>query len=93
MPRHQTAPIASAWKFVARHRNDDWTLYQQSRADGWTNFVLRHEDERFRKYSYWGGWNGQRIARNTDMTRLAEQHPEIYRWLEATCRQTWRCGL
>jgi hypothetical protein len=93
MPRHKTAAISSAWKLVAQHPEQPWTLYQYAQVDGWIDFVLRHDDERFRKYSYWGGWNGQRFARKTDMQRLVNQHPEIYQWLEATCRQTWQRGI
>jgi hypothetical protein len=74
---------------MARQGNDAWTLYHNSDREGWHNFVLRRNDTRFRKYSYWGGFDGQRIAKNRDMQRLAKQCPDIYRWLERTCRNTW----
>lgn len=77
------------WRKVASQ--DRWILYHRLTADGqgWHNFVLRHEDGRYRKASFWGGWNGQRLAHNSDLDILKEHYPEIYRWLESTCRQRW----
>lgn len=30
---------------------------------------------------YHGGWNGERLARNTDTQVLKERHPQVYNWL------------
>jgi hypothetical protein len=70
---------------------DYWKLFHRPDADsdGWHSFVLRHYDGRFRKYSYWGGWNGERVARNTDMGRLNRRFPEIMQWVERSCRRKW----
>lgn len=32
-----------------------------------------------RKYN--GGWNGERIARGTDMRLLRERYPQVYKWM------------
>jgi hypothetical protein len=86
--RYTRRAVPPQWRRLADH-GDQWTLYHQSDKGGWHNFVLRHHDNRFRKYHYWGAWDGQRVARNGDLGRLARLHPEIYRWLERTCRDTW----
>jgi hypothetical protein len=92
-----TTPSLAGWTVIA-HRADDrngllkhqaWTLYHQSDKGGWHNFVLRHNDPHFRKFSYWGAWNGRRLARNNDLAKLQDKHPRIYTWLEATCRRKW----
>jgi hypothetical protein len=98
--RIATDPIAAGWTAIA-HRADTtngltrhraWTLYHQSDKGGWHNFVLRHNDEHFRKFSFWGAWNGQRFARNKDLAQLHDKHPRIYAWLEARCRRKWING-
>jgi hypothetical protein len=87
---YKRRPVPADWRRCAEHPNK-WSLWHRPRADGngWYSFVLRHDDQRFRKYHYWGGWDGQRIARNRHMGQLANKHPEIYRWLERVCRNTW----
>lgn len=30
---------------------------------------------------YHGGWNGERVARHTDMVALRKQHPQVYQWM------------
>ena len=64
-----TNPATAGWKRVTS--KDHWTLYDRPRAykNGWHSFVLRTSDKRFRKYSFWGGHNGQRLASNHDMKR------------------------
>jgi hypothetical protein len=92
-----TTPSRTGWTVIA-HRADDrngllkhqaWTLYHQSDKGDWHNFVVRHNDPHFRKFSYWGAWNGQRLARNKDLAKLQDKHPRIYTWLQATCRRKW----
>jgi hypothetical protein len=91
-PQHghkRSDPVPPQWRSIAML--DCWTLWHRpdGDSDGWNSFVLRHEDRRFRKYHYWGGWNGERIAHNSDMARLSHRHPDVYRWLESICRRNW----
>jgi hypothetical protein len=92
-------PSSAGWTVVA-HRSAAknglmseraWTLWHRPHADadGWHSFVLRHNDERFRKFSYWGGWDGSRLAKNADLRTLHDKHPKVYAWLEAVCRRKW----
>jgi hypothetical protein len=92
-----TQPMHAGWRAVAHKsaaqdgllQEQAWTLWHRFDKDGWHNFVLRHNDKHFRKFSYWGAWNGQRFAAHKDLTLLREKHPQVYTWLEAVCRNKW----
>ena len=97
--RKATDPIAAGWKVVAYRADGSnglvqdraWTLWHRNEAEGWHNFVLRHNDGHCRKFSYWGAWyeNEQRFANSKDLAMLHDKHPRIYKWLQATCRRKW----
>ena len=92
-----TKPATADWRLVAYKsatedgllQEEAWTLWHRFDKDGWHNFVLRHNDKRFRKFSYWGAWDGRRFAAHKDLTRLHEDFPQVYAWLEALCRNKW----
>jgi hypothetical protein len=96
-----TKPMKAGWRFVAERsetkdgvkQEQAWSLWHRWETDqsGWHNFVLRHNDRRFRKFSYWGAWNEkrQRLARVRDLAVLRANHPQVYKWLEAVCRNKW----
>jgi hypothetical protein len=92
-----TDPHGAGWTSIAHFSGDKrglwkhgaWTLWHRHDADGWHNFVVRHNDTHFRKFSYWGAWNGERFASSKDLAILQEKRPKVYAWLEAVCRNTW----
>jgi hypothetical protein len=45
---------------------------------------LKLAGQRGRKRSWWFGFNGERLARNSDSSRLAEHCPEVYAWVLAS---------
>jgi hypothetical protein len=48
-------------------------------ADGWQSLrLIRTGNGKFRKRSWWLGWNGERLAENRDAKILEEHYPEIY---------------
>ncbi len=84
-------PTPREWRLIASKDDGVWRLYHRPDADsnGWHSLVLRHHDKTLRKVSYWCGWNGSRLGRNSDLATLDNNHPKIYAWLEATCRRKW----
>jgi hypothetical protein len=64
--------IAAREKFTLYHR-------PQASTDAWTSLKLTANYGR--KRNWWLGWNGQRVARNTDTKNLSEHHPEILIWI------------
>ena len=93
-----TKPALAGWRVVGHKsaaaadgllQEQAWTLWHRFDKDGWHNFVLRHNDEHFRKFSYWGAWDGRRLARVKDLALLRQSFPQVYAWLEAVCRNKW----
>jgi hypothetical protein len=96
-----TNPIAAGWTMLAHRAEPNskirslqdraWTLWQRYETDGWHNFVLRYHNKRSRKFSFWCAWSEsqQRFAAHKDLAILHHRHPNLYRWLEAVCRNRW----
>jgi hypothetical protein len=48
-------------------------------ADGWRNLrLIRTGNGKFRKRSWWLGWNGERMSDSRDAKILKEHYPEVY---------------
>ena len=61
---------------------DGWELRAKAGGGkGWSNFALVAPAGETQKRKYYGGWNGERLARNRDMDILSEHLPHIYEWL------------
>jgi hypothetical protein len=50
-------------------------------AAQWLSLKLIRCGCKARERNWWLGWNGARLARNTDTKKLVEQHPEIQHWV------------
>jgi hypothetical protein len=61
-----------------------FTLFERPAChkNGWLSLKLIASGRR-RKRNWWLGWNGDRLARNSDAGRLQDQEPEIYDWVIA----------
>ena len=83
-----TKPALAGWRVVGHKsaaaadgllQEQAWTLWHRfERTAGIT--VLRHNDEHFRKFSYWGAWDGRRLARVKDLALLRQSFPQVYAW-------------
>jgi hypothetical protein len=74
------AVVDSTGEWVLWERRDDQDLI-------WHNFVLRRDRfEPKERSTFWGGWDGQRLASNSDMRALKKRFPELYGWLENACK-------
>ena len=62
-------------------KRDGFTLYERpDRASPpWRSFKLVGRTGR--KRNWWLGWNGERLARNSDTVLLAEHRPEVHAWV------------
>jgi hypothetical protein len=58
----------------------DFELFERSSgSDGWRDLrLIRTGKGKFRKRSWWLGWNGERFAQNHDFKILEEHYPEIH---------------
>jgi hypothetical protein len=64
--------------------NGPFTLYERegcSTAEWRSLKLVRDPREEGKKNNWWLGWNGARLARNTDTKKLAEHHPEVLQWV------------
>ena len=59
----------------------EFELFESKPAstDGWRSLrLIRTGNGKFRKRSWWLGWNGERLSENRDAKILEEHYPEIY---------------
>jgi hypothetical protein len=66
---------------VAKYRG--WVLHAKGSKGGWHSFVLVAPATEQRKRKYWGGYNGDRLARSRDMGILFKYNPDVGDWLAA----------
>jgi hypothetical protein len=60
----------------------DFELWCWETKGGWMTLKLVLTPPlRARKANYWLGWNGQRFANTSDLTRLRTLQPQLYEWL------------
>jgi hypothetical protein len=63
---------------------DNWRLLDRDKtSNGWISIKLEACGGRYSKRgkrNWWMGWNGERLARNTDTKLLAEDYPDIHEW-------------
>ncbi len=66
-----------------------FTLYERAgRArDGWRSLKLVRDPREAGQNSWHLGWNGTRMARNTDAVKLIDDHPETMQWVIDTLRE------
>jgi hypothetical protein len=61
-----------------------FTLYEREGCSTaqWRSLKLVREPRKAGKQNaWWLGWNGERLARNTDTKKLAKHHPEVLQWV------------
>jgi hypothetical protein len=56
-------------------------LVHRSMNGEWHNLKLVLLDGRYRKRNWWLAWNGDRLARSSDATKLHQYRRDIYDWV------------
>jgi hypothetical protein len=73
-------PIALVWR-------------QDASTKDWYNFYVVAPGKRYKRAwstpqrKYYGGWNGERVARVADMALLYQRHPQIYNWMVSVLKE------
>jgi hypothetical protein len=82
MNRVELIPLATCGSFTLYERRGCSTAW-------WLSLKLaRHPREAGKQNAWWLGWNGERLARNTDTKKLAERLPGIERWVIDSLRSS-----